>query len=169
MGEDGRFVIRDYGPQDRDALNACIRELQEHERGLEPRMKTFEAIADSYQDGLLAHCEQTAGRIFVAEAGGAVVGYACVYAREPSTDEDEVDYEYALVADLAVNESHRGQGIGKALIAASERYARDAGAQWLRIWVLARNANAVELYRRSGFTPRTIELEKTLSAPGGQA
>lgn len=162
MRMDKRYEIREFKAQDRDALNACIRELQEHERQFEPRMKSYEMIADSYLDNLLARCAETSGRILVAETQGEVVGYVCVNAEEPNTDEDEVAYDYALVADIVVTRAHRGQGIGKALLEAAEHYAKNRGARWLRIWVLAQNAGAQALYQRSGFTPRLTELEKTL-------
>lgn len=163
MSREAAVLIREFAEADRDAVNDCVRELQEHERAIEPRMKPFEAIAQTYLDGLLAHCRGTQGRILVAEVAGAVVGYVCVYGREPNTDDDEIDYDYAVVADLAVNPSHRGSGIGRTLLAAAERHARAAGARWLRISVLARNRRAFALYEATGFAPRVVELEKDLS------
>ena len=75
---------------------------------------------------------------------------------------DEEDYHYALVSELAVDEAHRGRGIGRALIAASEAYARDKGARWLRITVLGRNAPARGLYEAYGFEERLLEMEMPL-------
>ena len=46
---DARGVIRDYEPsRDRDQLRACVVELQEFERGLEPRLPRGEEMADQY-------------------------------------------------------------------------------------------------------------------------
>lgn len=163
MTEQDDITIRDFAETDRGAVNDCIRELQEHERAIEPRMKPFEAIAETYLDGLLARCQETQGRILVAEAVGAVIGYVCVYGRKPNADDTEIDYDYADVADLAVNPSHRGRGIGRSLLAAAERHALAAGARWLRISVLARNRRAFALYEDTGFAARVVELEKDLS------
>jgi GNAT superfamily N-acetyltransferase len=46
----------------------------------------------------------------------------------------------------------RGKGVGDALIAAVERFARASGAPVLRLAVRAYNASAIRLYERSGLT-----------------
>lgn len=158
-----QFVIREFTEQDRDAVNASIRELQDHERCIEPRMKHPDAIIDTYLDTLLAHCAEQAGAIFVAETAGKVAGYVCVHSKVVNEDADEIDYDFAYVADVAVDEAHRGQGLGGALLEAAERFAVEHGAHFLRISVLAGNEGAVSLYQRRGFTPRVIELEKPLA------
>ena len=58
----------------------------------------------------------------------------------------------------------RNRGIGRALIARAEAFAREQGASWLRISVLARNEVARSLYESSGFQERLILLEKALSS-----
>ena len=63
---------------------------------------------------------------------------------------------------MAVNPDQRGRGIGRSLLEAAERHARDQGSKWLRISVLAQNRIAAGLYERFGFEPRVIELEKNL-------
>jgi GNAT superfamily N-acetyltransferase len=94
---------------------------------------------------------------------GQVVGFAAVQSRVPNEDSDERDYNFALISDLGVNESHRGAGIGRALIAACEAFARNRRARWLRIAVLGRNTVARGLYERCGFEDRQVLLEKPLA------
>lgn len=159
-----QFVIREFTEQDRDAVNASIRELQDHERRIEPRMKHTDAIIETGLDTLLAHCAEKQGAILVAETSGKVTGYVCVHAKVANEDPDEIDYDYAYVVDLAIDQAHRGKGMGSALLEAAERYAVDQGARYLRISALAGNDGAVKLYQRTGFAPRVIELEKTLGS-----
>jgi len=155
--------IRDYVPDDRPALIALVRELQAAEAELYDRMKPPETIGDWYLDGLLDACRRRRGRILVATENGAPVGYAVILTEVPSEAElDEVDYAYAYVQDQVVTQAARGRGIGAQLLARCEQIARDAGARWLRICVLAGNAGAVRIYEKSGFSPLFFEMEKRL-------
>ncbi len=156
--------IRPYRHTDAAAITALIEELQRHERQFEPRMTAPETIEDWYLDHLQSQCAKHDGTLFVAEVDGEVVGFVNVLARVASTDIDEDAYNYAYISDVAVRESHRGQGIGTALLAAAETYARDHGARWLRIDVLAAKEDAARLYRRTGFADRALQLEKPLRA-----
>jgi GNAT superfamily N-acetyltransferase len=77
------------------------------------------------------------------------------------------------VSDLVVMPDARRSGVGYALLARAEAFARAEGAPVLRIDVVAPNARARSLYGRFGFRDRTIEMEKVLdpdadvSPPGG--
>ena len=156
--------IRRYRPEDGEAVTACIAELQNFERGIDTRVLPGEAVEGWYLEHLLKACEDQDGTLFVAEVGGTVVGFAAVQSRVVNEDADESDYHFALISDLAVNESHRGHGLGRALIGACEDFARQKRARWLRIAVLGRNAVARGLYERCGFDDWQVVLEKTLAA-----
>ncbi|MBK8071079.1 MAG: GNAT family N-acetyltransferase [Ramlibacter sp.] len=53
--------------------------------------------------------------------------------------------------DLAVRPTHRGRGVGAALLAGVEREARSRGACKLTLEVLSGNRVAIGLYERTGF------------------
>lgn len=61
----------------------------------------------------------------------------------------ELHGEDALLRSLAVAESARGRGCGKALVATAERHARDHGAR--RIYLLT--TTAAQYFRRLGYRP----------------
>ena len=156
-------MLRPYGPEDRAAVIALVRELQTYEAEFYDRMKPPEEIGDWYVDGLLKYCAEQAGEILVADATGRLLGYAAVMTAVSSQGEaDEQDFFYAEVKDLVVTEAARGQGLGRRLLEACEARARAAGAQWLRIGVLADNSRALETYRRFGFRDLSVQLEKLL-------
>jgi ribosomal protein S18 acetylase RimI-like enzyme len=154
-------MIRDYEPaQDRRRLRSCVVELQDFERALEPALPKGEAMADRYLAYMLERCAGTAGRIFVAEEDGVVVGFVGVLARVvPEPDEAQA---YAYVSDLVVLPAYRRRGIGRALLERAEAYARREGAGTLRVGVLAKNEAAGRLYRSKGFSDYTIHLNKPL-------
>ena len=59
-----------------------------------------------------------------------------------------------LVLDgICGDSAHRGDGIGTALLAAAEQYARDRGLAAVRLSVIDRNPRAEKLYRRRGYMP----------------
>ena len=155
--------IRPFEPEDFDQVTGCIAELQTYERRIDSRVLPGEAVVGWYLEHLLKACDTQDGALLVAIEDGRVVGFAAVQCKVANEDADEAPYDFALISDLGVNESHRGRGIGRALIAACEGVARKRGARWLRIAVLGQNAVARGLYERCGFADRQVILEKTLS------
>jgi len=154
--------VRAYRPSDRAAVERLVVELQAHEAALFDRMLAPEAVVTGYLDALLQDCAREDGALLVAESGGEIVGYACVLARVPVRERDEMPYTHALVVDLAVARPRRRQGIGRVLLTACEQHARACGARWLRIGTLAANADARRSYQSFGFREHFIEMEKTL-------
>jgi ribosomal protein S18 acetylase RimI-like enzyme len=141
-----------------------VRELQAHESNIYDRMKPVDAIGPWYVDKAKAEVAKYKGTFLVADNGKALLGYATLLTEVTSADEpDEILYSYAYVGDLAVSISHRGQGIGRALIEECEKIARAAGQKWLRLGVIAANQSAREFYNRIGLEEKFLTLEKKLS------
>ena len=162
MAERRSITIRSYRPEDQAALLGLVRELQGHERVIEPIMIPEDQIGLEYIARLEAQIESYGGDILIADDAGKPVGYAALYLDVPSDDEDELPHSYALVADVAVTASHRCRGLGKRLLAACEERAVKAGAERLRIFVLSQNQHARTLYGAFGFSERVTEIEKAL-------
>ena len=83
------------------------------------------------------------GDAFVAEEGDDVVGYGAVLAPAGSGDAD--------VLTIAVGESHRGEGIGAALLERMLETASARGATRVFLEVRADNPVAQHLYGSRGF------------------
>ena len=154
-------MIRECDPVgDRPGLRACVVELQDFERGIEPTLPKGEEMADRYLAHMLRRCADGTGRIYVTEADGRIVGFVGVLARVvPEPDESQA---YAYVSDLVVLPAYRRRGLGRALLERAEAYARREGARSLRVGVLARNDGAGRLYHRLGFADYTVQLTKPL-------
>lgn len=88
---------------------------------------------------------------FIAEVGGAAVGYAQIRAGEPGAGV-EGPKPVELVRLYAAREWH-GRGVGEALMRACVEEARRAGHGriWLGVW--ERNGRAQAFYRKWGFRP----------------
>lgn len=78
---------------------------------------------------------------FVSEQDGLVVGYAGM---KPVSDE-------GYIANVAVDESFRRQGIAKALMEAVTAYAQENGLATLSLEVRPSNQGAIALYTACGY------------------
>lgn len=80
--------------------------------------------------------------VLVADAGrGRLAGYAAWW----------VAADAAELGDLAVHREHRRRGVGRALVRAVARAARERGVARLFLQVRAGNEAALSLYRDTGF------------------
>lgn len=159
-------VLRDYDARgDREEVIRCVAALQDFERRLEPALPPGERIARRYVEAMLQRCSAYEGRVFVAEAQAAIVGFVCVLARVPEASTDAYARPHAAIGELFVEPAHRGTGVGRRLLARAETHARVRGADRLRVQVLAANDGARDLYHDFGFRDRLVELEKPLGPP----
>lgn len=92
-------------------------------------------------DGLAAELKNASARFLVAEMDGVVVGYIGVH---------EVAGE-GYIANLAVHEQYRRQGIASALLRAAEEGAASRGIAFLTLEVRVSNTAASAVYARNGY------------------
>ena len=144
-------------------VRACLIELQDFERSLDPRMPSGAEIVDAFIPQMLERCAKCDGIVLVAELDGDVAGFATILAKVESGEIEDGNIEYGLISDLIVAREFRERGIGRKLLNAAESYAKTHGVKWLRIGVLAENYAAERLYDSSGFEKLYIEREKELS------
>ena len=155
-------MIRSYEPADQEQVERCIIELQNFERALESDRVEGATIARRYLFELLDTCQKQSGQLFVAEVEGQVAGFGCVWLeREPESYLTSLA-PYAYISDLVVLPAYRRQGLGSALLAQAEAFAKEQEARALRINVLARNEGAKGVYHQAGFRDYEIRLLKDL-------
>ncbi|MGW9270217.1 GNAT family N-acetyltransferase [Microbacterium sp. NPDC055599] len=68
----------------------------------------------------------------------------------------------AFLYDIEVVRDRRGEGLGRALLAAVESAARDAGAAALELNVFGGNAAAIRMYDAAGYAVVTQQMRKRL-------
>ena len=84
---------------------------------------------------------------FVAELDGSAVGLATVHTRAVL----HVARPVAQLTALVVPPEMRGRGVGRALVAAAERWGRERGADRLVVTTALHRADAPLFYERLGF------------------
>lgn len=139
------IILRHATPADGAAVAALVLGWAE-ERGREPLGAASLARA-------VEECLNTPGHeIWVAEAGGLILGYAAVhwipfpliYGRE------------GYLSDLLVAQAGRGRGVGRRLLAQVEARAREVGC----VRVMLNNARSSEAFARE-FYPKEGYEERT--------
>jgi ribosomal protein S18 acetylase RimI-like enzyme len=160
------LLIRDFDEEVHlIGVQACLIELQDFERSLDPRMPSGSEIVDDYVPRMLYRCKQCDGKVLVAEVDSEVAGFTTILTRVTSEEIEDGDIEYGLVSDLVVASKFRRQGFGRKLLEAAESYAKANEVKWLRIGVLAENHSANALYESLNFKKLYVECEKQLTGP----
>ncbi len=105
------------------------------------------------------HSQSSGTALFIAEdAEGVALGFIHLqtvtdyYMRE----------KHGHIADLVVARAGEGQGVGSALIAKGEEWARSQRYRWLTLNVFAQNLRAREIYKQHGYGEDIIKYVKEL-------
>jgi ribosomal protein S18 acetylase RimI-like enzyme len=104
--------------------------------------------------------EPSGARQFVAVAAdGEWVGTATMLIEEAGTTDwagFPVERRQGHVVGVFVRPEHRGSGLVEALFAAGAEWAREQGAERVRLLVHAENPRAQGAYRKAGFVPSGV-------------
>jgi len=146
------MIIRAYEPRDRDAVESLAPRLC---IGIAPWIDAT-AMLDAIRGWVRASLED--GTVFVAEDEGTVVGFACVGERDHFTG-----LRLAHVGELVVAEDSESRGVGRALMAAVESWARDRGLARILLETGAANDAARAFYARLGFEESEVTLSKAVT------
>ena len=148
-------------PADEPAILSFIWDLQKFENAFEPNRRLDPDFAPEHWADVQSQAA-TRGAMFVAEADGTAVGWAFVLEEPGDLFVAEKERRYGFIAELFVEASARGQGHGRALIAACEDWTRDRGMAVLIIGVLSGNDKAAAVYRRDDFASYNLFMRKYL-------
>ncbi|MGE5099592.1 MAG: GNAT family N-acetyltransferase [Deltaproteobacteria bacterium] len=119
-------------------------------------VKDYDAIPNNGPLDWPKRFDVTAWGFLAARSGGSRVGGATVVIHCPDVDMLEARDDLALLWDIRVAPDVRGMGVGSALLAASEQWALERGARWLKAETQNINAPACRFYARHGFTLKTV-------------
>ena len=95
--------------------------------------------------------------VFIAEANGQPAGYLAASCRSFAYIRTN---PVAEIENMFVEETHRGHGVGTALIDAFKDWALSLGAARLKVGAFVPNAPALAFYRKNGFTDFELVLEQ---------
>jgi ribosomal protein S18 acetylase RimI-like enzyme len=149
-------IIRDATRFDHRAIRALAPRLAEGAAPWRPA-EGFAAAAAGWLDESLAGQDDD-HPVWVAEIDGLVVGVAAAVSREHFSGPRE-----CYLGELAVDDRLEGAGIGRALVAHAELWARARGLTALTLETGAANARARGFYASLGFAEEQVQLTKPLA------
>lgn len=98
------------------------------------------------------------GHILVYEENGHVLGYLS-YSVRVICNERMTERRVLYIDTMAVDEAHRRRGIGSALFDSIRAVFKSGGYDGLELQVNAKNVGAREMYRKYGFTEKSVNME----------
>jgi len=137
-------AVREARESDVEQLHQLIIDLATYERSAEQVKVTPEQLRVA-----LFGPHHPAVYALVAEAEGAVVGYALYFLNFSTWEGVHGIY----LEDLYVQPEQRGSGLGKALLTALAEIAVSRGYARVEWWVLDWNQPSIDFYRRLGAIP----------------
>ncbi|WP_458205153.1 N-acetyltransferase family protein [Haladaptatus sp. NG-SE-30] len=96
--------------------------------------------------------------LFVARDDG-IVGFVMFELRSGVYEQSTTQ---GTIQNIYVDPSRRGEGIGSKLLDVAEKTLAERGAEVIVLEVLAANEDARRLYRKRGYEPYRVELEKSV-------
>ena len=141
---------------DRPAVNAMAKQV--HAMHVAWRPDLYDMIPELYpQERFFQAVEEK--QLYVAKLSGTVVGYTLLLVRDvahPGT----VKRRVMRIDEICVEESCRGQGIGREMMTDIRALARAFGCRDLQLCVYPQNDAAVAFYQKCGFTIRSIDMQR---------
>jgi GNAT superfamily N-acetyltransferase len=156
-------TVRRARPSDLGAAVALWRQLQAEHEALDARHRPSDSAAERWSNDFHVWAKSDAHRVFVAEAGGRLVGLVTAHPYWPSPMyEQELE---VYVTELVVSPEARGEGVGARLVGAVRAWAREQGVAQIRAGVLSRNERGRVFWRREG----AEDLYATVTLPTDDA
>jgi diamine N-acetyltransferase len=137
--------IRRWTKEDLAQVQQLLREtwLDAYSSFIPPADLTAYLLERYSQDKLDALLQDPEVTGLIAEADGAVAGYAKLY-------HDRAEQRFYL-HQLYIRPASQGLGIGRRMMACAEERARELGADCIWLGVMVQNASAVDWYKKLGY------------------
>lgn len=95
---------------------------------------------------------------FVAKSEGRLLGILQILYRSVRSPHQK-ERSVIFIEVMAVDEPYRGQGVGSAFFVFLKKLRREKGLDGIELQVNARNEQALAMYARCGFTPKSVNME----------
>lgn len=141
---------------DREAVNNLARQV--HALHVEWRPDIYEMVDELYPEERIREAI-SARSLYVAKLAGQTVGYVSLKIRTYDWP-GVVKRKVMVVDEIAVEESARNQGIGKAMMEDVHALAKAFRCTDLQLGVYPQNDGAVAFYQKCGFTIRSIDMQR---------
>lgn len=160
------LTIRQATCDDIAALLELYREFHEyHVRSVPDRLRVPERYDDEQTSEQIRHIlSSDDAAIVVAESDGQLVGLAEVYLKRDDPHPATIAYTHGYLQSLMVTEAMRGQSVGRQLVEAAHRWAKEHGATEMRLSTWEHTAGPQTFYEGLGY--RTLRRTLVFTVEG---
>ena len=152
--------IRSATPDDLDALFDLNKQINELHHLYAPQ--AFVAPSEEDRTFLINMLADEERLFLVAEEGQQVLGFITATITQNETISFLIKDPICRIGTIVVDENQKSKGVGRALMATVEQWARESGASQVRLEVMEFNRDAQQFYDRLGFTPNSRLMMKCL-------
>lgn len=156
-------TIRKATRDDIDGIRRLYHELDRHHVELLPDV--FQPVDEDARtaDVVAEFITDEDADYLVAERDSEIVGFLNVQKRSHPPFPMFRPHDFAMIENVVVHSSHRGQGIGTDLLDAAIGWAGEKGLTFVQTSVWTVNDSARSFYVGRGFRPMTEKLELDLT------
>lgn len=162
------ITVREYQNSDKSTLQTILEKLQDYVVATDPiqRIRRQSGFGLNALDNTLETYKTNHGKILFAENDGRVIGYCFGFVGDKQSEENLLEViptQLGIIEDVFVEETHRGQGVGKMLLTQMENYLKEKGCDSLWLEVFAENKEAHNAYLKMGYVDREVGMLKKLT------
>jgi ribosomal protein S18 acetylase RimI-like enzyme len=155
------MIIREYKPEDKEAVEKLIFQFHGSEKVFTPHFWVNEDISKPYLDYFVKKIEEGKGKIFIAENEGVVIGYMGVRLEEDDSPRTAIK-KNGYISNIVILQEYQGKGFGEALLRKAEEFVKESGAEYISLDVQVGN-RAIDFYHKHGYQERSIWMDKELN------
>lgn len=153
------MIIRSAVTDDLEQIKELFRELDACSVQQQPEHFQPGERSDEYLQELISNNDSD---FLVCITDDRIIGFSLLFLKETKPISLLVPCIYAYIQDFVITESKRRQGYGTALIKASQYWAKNHGAQYIRLSVIPNNEAGILFYQKNGLYPQMITMERPL-------
>ncbi len=147
------WTIRRASASDEAAVAALFTEMFDYHRQFDPVFSLARTGGDTYAKWFVQQINEPGALALVADAGGTIVGFCMAVVRKRTRVHEDRYQTYGEIDDLSVTASHRGQGIGKALVTNAMQWFRMMGIERVEARLATSNRSSGTFWQSQGFKP----------------
>lgn len=149
-------TIRVAKLEDKDALRRLYIEFHQfHVCGVPERLVSLEKMTSQQVDELRRNIEKIINdkdsEILIAQNYDQIVGLAEVYLKKDEPQPAKKAYTYGHLQSLVINHKSRRFGIGRLLVEVAERWAKEKGAEEMRLDIWEFREGPLQFYEKLGY------------------
>ena len=155
------ITLREAQLTDYDDINELYTEELTHHIELKPdffQMTDPVMTLEWYKQQL----EDEAVVLYVADVAGYFAGVIQVMVRNSPNDPIFKKRRYAHIEDIVVSRTYRGKCIGRFLMDAAKKWAKNRGASAVELWVWSGNNDSIRFYEHLGYITIRHAMQITL-------